>query len=105
MPGRMIAPPPIQTSDPISTGLPNSCFRRANEFQGCIGVRIWTDGPNSVKSPIFTLHPHKPEYAWVKAGIINDPAIVKPAYEIWTKDKVTWATANVAESFEESRSR
>ncbi len=54
-------------------------------------------------SPIFTLHPAKPEYAWVKAGIINTPDIVKPAYENWIKDKVQWATISVAESHEESR--
>ncbi len=54
-------------------------------------------------SPIFTLHPAKPEYAWVKAGIINDPDVVKPAYEIWAKDKVKWATVSVTESHEESR--
>ena len=54
-------------------------------------------------SPIFTLHPAKPEYAWVKAGIINDPEIVKPAFEIWAKDKVEWATVSVAESWERSR--
>jgi len=54
-------------------------------------------------SPIFTLHPARPEYAWVKAGIINQPEIVKPAYENWIKDKVKWATINVSESNEEGR--
>jgi hypothetical protein len=39
-------------------------------------------------SPIFTLHPAQPEYAWVKAGIIHQSEIVKPTYEIWIKDKV-----------------
>ena len=28
-PGQMMAPPPIQTSTPISIGLPNSCLRRS----------------------------------------------------------------------------
>ncbi len=54
-------------------------------------------------SPIFTLHPHKPEYAWVKAGLIDQPEIVKPAYENWIKDKVKWATINVSESYQENR--
>ncbi|HWW00473.1 MAG TPA: GFA family protein [Candidatus Acidoferrum sp.] len=54
-------------------------------------------------SPIFTLHPDKPEYAWVKAGIINQPEIVKPAYENWVKDKVQWATISVTKSYEENR--
>jgi hypothetical protein len=54
-------------------------------------------------SPIFTLHPAKPEYAWVKAGIIKNPKVVKPAYENWAKDKVDWATVRVSESHEENR--
>ena len=54
-------------------------------------------------SPIFTLHPAKPEYAWVKAGIINDPNLVQPAYENWIRDKVKWATVSVTESYGESR--
>ena len=37
-PGRMIAPPPIHTSDPIATGLPNSACRRCAASHGCIGV-------------------------------------------------------------------
>jgi hypothetical protein len=48
-------------------------------------------------SPIFTLHASKPEYAWVKAGIINDPNVVRPAYENWVRDKVAWATISVTE--------
>lgn len=54
-------------------------------------------------SPIMTLHPAKPDFAWVKAGIISDPKVVKPAYENWIKDKVDWATIRVSESYEESR--
>ena len=54
-------------------------------------------------SPIFTLHPAKQEYAWVKAGIINQPDIVKPTHENWIKDKVKWASINVTESNEEGR--
>ena len=33
-PGQMIAPPPTHTSEPISMGLPNSCFRRSSAFIG-----------------------------------------------------------------------
>lgn len=54
-------------------------------------------------SPIFTLHPAQPEYAWVKAGIIHQPEIVKPTYENWVKDKVKWAVINVTESNDEGR--
>lgn len=54
-------------------------------------------------SPIFTLHPDRPEYAWVKAGIINQPGVINPTYENWTKDKVKWAIINVSESHDESK--
>jgi hypothetical protein len=54
-------------------------------------------------SPIYTLHPNKPEYAWVKAGIIREPEVVRPAYEIWTSDKVKWAAVDVPEAFPHSR--
>jgi len=54
-------------------------------------------------SPIFTLHPDKPEFAWVKAGIIRRPEIVEPTFEIWVMDKVKWAVIDVSESHEESR--
>ena len=52
----------------------------------------------------YTASP-KPEYAWVKAGIINQPEMVRPTHENWIKDKVKWATINVAESYEESSPR
>lgn len=66
-----------------------------NEIERCFCARCG--------SPVFTLHPARAEYVWVKAGIINTPDIVKPAYESWVKDKVKWATISVAESYEESR--
>ena len=54
-------------------------------------------------SPIFTLHPAKPEFAWVKAGIINQPEVVKPTHENWVKDKVKWAAVAVSESYDENK--
>jgi hypothetical protein len=54
-------------------------------------------------SPIFTLHPAKPEFAWVKAGIINQPEVVKPTHENWIKDKVKWAAVAVSESYDENK--
>ncbi len=56
-------------------------------------------------SPIFTLHPAKSDYAWIKAGIINDPSLVKPAFEIWASDKVPWATPAVPQSYREGRTQ
>jgi len=54
-------------------------------------------------SPILTLHLGRPEFAWVKAGIIHQPEIINPTYENWIKDKVKWATINVSASYNENR--
>jgi hypothetical protein len=76
---------------------------RTYQYIGGNGREIHRCFCGTCGSPIFTLHPAKPEFAWVKAGIINDPGVVKPAYENWIKDKVPWATITVAESYEENR--
>ena len=55
-------------------------------------------------SPVFTLHPDRPQYAWVKAGIIHQHGIVKPAFEIWATDRVKWSVVDVSESYEQGRS-
>jgi len=41
-------------------------------------------------SPLFTLSPGGPT-AFVKAGAFDDPALVRPALEIWTDSEVDWA--------------
>jgi hypothetical protein len=53
-------------------------------------------------SPIMTLYPTKPEYAWIKAGIIDQIDAIKPVREAWTSRKVPWADINVANSFSEN---
>jgi hypothetical protein len=55
-PGRMIAPPPTHTSEPISTGRPDSSTRRSAASSGCSAVYIWTAGPKSEKAPMRTRH-------------------------------------------------
>jgi hypothetical protein len=54
-PGRMIAPLPIQTLEPIVTGRPNSrsCARSAGS-RGWSAVRICTAEPICVRAPIVT---------------------------------------------------
>ena len=76
---------------------------RSYRFRSSSGKEIERCFCSTCGSPIYTLHPDKPEYAWVKAGIINQPEIVKPAYENWIKDRVKWAIIDVPESNEESR--
>ncbi len=42
-------------------------------------------------SQIFA-QPHSyPGYIWIRAGTLDDPGLVKPAHQSWTKTKVDWA--------------
>jgi len=50
-------------------------------------------------SPIMTLHPNKPQFAWIKAGIIDQSNSIKPNREAWASRKVDWAEINVEYSF------
>jgi hypothetical protein len=42
-------------------------------------------------SPLFTSSPRHPQWVFVKAGALDDPAAVKPSYESWVSSKVAWA--------------
>lgn len=42
-------------------------------------------------SPLFTRSPAHPQFVYVKAGSIDDPAAVKPTHQIWTDLAVPWA--------------
>lgn len=42
-------------------------------------------------SPVFTISPRHPGYIWVRAGTLDDPTIVEPAYQNWTDSKVEWS--------------
>jgi hypothetical protein len=42
-------------------------------------------------SPLFTRTPTKPEIVWVKAGSVDQPELIEPAYQIWTNSQVLWA--------------
>jgi hypothetical protein len=42
-------------------------------------------------SPIYTASPAHPNFFYVKAGSLDDPSLVRPAYQSWTKSMVPWA--------------
>ena len=42
-------------------------------------------------SPVYTSSEHRPEFIHVKAGVLDDPAVVQPVHETWTKSRVVWA--------------
>jgi hypothetical protein len=43
-------------------------------------------------SPIYTSSPRHPDFIYIKAGSLDDPTLVTPAYQIWTNSRVPWAT-------------
>jgi hypothetical protein len=50
----------------------------------------------------MTFHPLYPQYAWVKAGVIDQTNVIQPGHESWRSRKVTWAEIDVERSFEEN---
>lgn len=46
---------------------------------------------SSCGSPIYTSSEHRPEFIHVKAGVLDDPSVVQPAHETWTRSRVVWA--------------
>jgi hypothetical protein len=53
-------------------------------------------------SPIMTVHPHMPKFAWIKAGIIDQTEAIKPMGESWKSRKVPWAEINVEIGYDEN---
>ena len=42
-------------------------------------------------SPIYTSAPKHPDHVYVKAGIIDDPSVVRPADQSWVASSVPWS--------------
>jgi len=42
-------------------------------------------------SPIYTSSPRHPEYVFVKAGTMDEPALVIPAHQAWVRSAVPWS--------------
>ncbi len=43
-------------------------------------------------SPIYTAPALHPETVFIKAGSLDDPTLVKPDRQAWTRSRVAWAT-------------
>jgi hypothetical protein len=41
-------------------------------------------------SPLFTSAPKHPDFVYVKAGVLDDPSIVKPTHQSWLPSAVPW---------------
>ena len=42
-------------------------------------------------SPLYTSSPRHPEFFYLKAGCLDDPAVVHPTHQNWTHSRVPWA--------------
>jgi hypothetical protein len=42
-------------------------------------------------SPLYTVPPLHPDLIFIKAGSLDDPSVVKPDREAWTRSRVDWA--------------
>jgi len=42
-------------------------------------------------SPIYTASPVHPGHVYVKAGVLDDPLVVRPVQENWLRSAVSWA--------------
>jgi hypothetical protein len=42
-------------------------------------------------SPLFTKAHAYPNLAWIKAGSLDEPELIKPSYQTWTQCAVPWA--------------
>jgi N-acetylglutamate synthase-like GNAT family acetyltransferase len=57
-------------------------------------------------SPLYTSSPRHPEAVYLKAGVLDDPSLVKPAHQAWTSRRVAWSTIpDDLPAFEHSRPR
>lgn len=42
-------------------------------------------------APLYTTSPRHPELVYLKAGAVDDPALVRPGHQAWTRSAVAWA--------------
>jgi hypothetical protein len=45
-----------------------------------------------------------PDRLYVKAGAFDDPTLIQPSYQSWTRSSVSWATIKAGLSCETGRS-
>jgi hypothetical protein len=57
-------------------------------------------------SPVYTSSPRHPDLVYTKAGALDDPIVVVPAYQSWAASAVPWATIESGlPAYEKGRSR
>lgn len=80
----------------------SSCMKNY-EYRADSGNKMTRVFCGNCGSPIMTLHSSNEAYAWVKAGIIDQPEHIRPVHESWTSRKVAWADIHVGTSYPKNR--
>jgi len=81
----------------ISVGLPLTGFRIVNGTPKTFtktadsGRALTRHFCGDCGAPLFTSSPSHPDTVYVKAGALDDPGAVKPAYQSWTRSRVNWS--------------
>jgi len=72
--------------------------------RGESGVELTRSFCPDCGSALFTTTAKHPESVYVQAGSLDDPAVVKPAHQSWTRSAVPWAAIDAAlPAFEKGR--
>jgi len=77
----------LETSNfKIIRGSPTSYTKQADS-----GHELTRHFCSNCGSPIYTSSPKHPDRLYVKAGVIDDPALIRPAYQSWIRSAVPWS--------------
>ena len=89
-----------QTGDPFSVivGVPRAAFTVEGDTLSSF-TTIGTDhgGPterhfcSACGSPLFSIAAVAPQFAFIKAGTLDDASWLEPALEVWTSSALPWA--------------
>jgi hypothetical protein len=72
--------------------------------RGESGVELTRSFCPDCGSALFTTTAKHPESVYVQAGSLDDPRVVKPAQQSWTRSAVSWAKIDAAlPAFEKGR--
>jgi hypothetical protein len=69
----------------IATGSPKGFTKKGDS-----GNELTRHFCQNCGSPPFTCSPRHPDLVYVKAGAFDDPTLVQPAHQSWTRSSVPW---------------
>jgi hypothetical protein len=83
----------------ITRGQPRSFTKRGDS-----GVELTRSFCPDCGSALLTTTAKHPESVYLQAGSLDDPGVVKPAHQSWTRSAVSWAKIDAAlPAFEKGR--